>query len=251
MEIPLTGLSTLTGAVVMIIAWLFVGARLRVVQSTVSRPIMYMHKFFFMMACFFLLMFLPHVLLYTNPAEFSLMMAWGYSLGHIFLYLAYIFLSLMTISILPQLAGRERLVIVVGIVANVIVTLINILTMVYGTQPVYNYAKHITQFNASPVVGISIAVLSIFSFLPPAILFLVNAWRNSGSGRLRSLLLGSGLVMMMVAGPLHDVAQNWQSFLVADIFTILSIILIGGGVAYRINVSLALQQAPSANLSAV
>jgi hypothetical protein len=50
----------------------------------------------------------------------------------------------------------------------------------------------------------------------------------------RSLLLGSGLLILIVAGPLHDVAKTPGMYVVADIVTMFSLIILASGVVYRI-----------------
>jgi hypothetical protein len=238
MEIPLTGVSTLTGLVVMTIAWIFIGRRISATRLAVAKPIRMLHRFFAFMAIFFAFMFSPHLLIYTHPALFPQAMAWGYVVGHIFLYIAFTYIMRVTFTIVPQLANKEKAVMVIAAFFNVAITAINAQTMIWGTQPAYDSVRNITQLNAAVVVGAAIGIFALVSLLPAAILFLVIAVKGKGGQRVRSLLLGTGLVMMTIAGPLHDVALNWQQFLIADIFTTLSIVLIGSGVVYRLNSSL-------------
>ncbi len=60
------------------------------------------------MIFFFLIMLVPHVLLYSNRPMFSIAMAWGYGVGYIFLYIAFAYVLRMVFSILPQLAPKQR-----------------------------------------------------------------------------------------------------------------------------------------------
>ncbi len=223
----------------MSMARIFIGQRIQQSRIAVSRPVRLLNKFFFQMSLFFFLMTLPYVWLYTEPSLFSPLMAWGYTVGHIFLYIACLHIIRMTVTIIPQLASKDRLVIVAGLVANIILTILTAATMIYGTQPIYDYERHITQFNAVPVVGISIGIFAGLAMIPPALLFLHRAIRSKGSGRIRPLLLGIGFLLMAIAGPLHDNAQNWQTFVIADIFTIAAIALLGLGIVYRLEQNLA------------
>ena len=240
MYIPLTALTTLIGTSVMFGAWAFVGYRLRQSHSVATRPIQLLHKFFFYMAVFFLVMWVPHLWITFDPANFSLPMAIGYTVGHIFLYLAFIAIAQMTCVIVPKLAPREHLVAIVGYVLGVFITLVNAITMIWGTQPTFDYVNSVTLFNAHPIIGASIGILAAITVLPAAILFLINAFKSHGARRVRSLLLGSGLFLLMTAGPLHDTARTGQVYLVADIFSMISIILVGIGVVYRLEQSLSL-----------
>ncbi len=107
MGIPLTGLSTLTGVIVMSAAWIFVGRRIAASKLTVSRPIQMMRKFFLFMGIFFMLMGLPHILLYTDPSGFPQAMAWGYTVGHIFMYIAFAYIARLIFIIVPQLMPKN------------------------------------------------------------------------------------------------------------------------------------------------
>jgi hypothetical protein len=219
----------------MTIAWVYIGRRINETRLAVAKPIRLLHRFFVFMAIFFAFMFTPHLLINIQPALFPQAMAWGYVIGHIFLYIAFTYIMRVTCAIVPQLASKEKAVIVVAAFFNVAITALNAQTMIWGIQPAYDTVRNITQLNASVIVGAAIGIFALVSLLPAAILFLVIAVKGKGGHRIRSLLLGAGLVIMTIAGPLHDVALNWQQFLIADIFTTLSIILIGSGVVYRLN----------------
>lgn len=250
MGVPLTGLSTLTGVIVMSVAWLVVRQRITASHTTPSRPVALLQKFFVFMFIFFALMGLPHLLLYTNYASsFPMAMAWGYTVGHIFMFIAFTYVTRMIFAILPQLSSKERWATIGGAVVTVVATIITAVTMIGMSQPSYDYSANITNLNAAAPVGAAIAGAALLSLLPAGVLFLFSAFKQSGGHRTKSLLLGLGFVILTVAGPLHDVARNWQSFLIADIFTILGILLIGSGVVYKLNANLALKATPATQVS--
>jgi len=191
---------------------------------------------------------LPTLWLNVDQTKFSDYMAWGYVVGHIFLYMAFISVGRLIFSITPRLAGKEWIVSVVGGIALVAVTIFNAVTMIWGTQPTFNFEKHVTLFNANPLVGATIGVMALLTFLPAGILFLRNASKTEGPRRTRSLLLGTGFIAMVVAGPPHDVAATWQVYMFGDIMAIISVVLVASGVVYRFEqgLSLAKQPAPAA-----
>lgn len=249
MELQLTGLTTLIGVVIMLGAWQFVHHRIKHDQSAAMRPVVLMSQFFFYMAIFFALMYLPHLVLFVLPIAFPMYMALGYVLGHIFLYIALLKIVKMTCTMIPRLAPKEGLITILWSLAIVVVTIVNAVTMVFGARPFYDYERHITQLNAAPFVGISIALFATLALLPAAILFIRNAIKSTGARRVRSALLGAGFLLQMSAGPLHDVARDWQTYMVADIFTIISIVVVGAGVAYRLNQGLAAEPVASSTSS--
>ncbi|MDB5178594.1 MAG: hypothetical protein JWN01_537 [Patescibacteria group bacterium] len=250
MFIPITAITTLVGVLVMFGAWVFVGSRIRQAHTATLRPVLLLHKFFLHMAIFFLLMWAPHLWITFDPINFSLPMAIGYTFGHIFLYLAFIDIAQMTCVIVPKLASKERLATLVGYALCVVITTINAITMIWGKQPTFDYANNVTLFNAHPIVGASIGILAAVSVLPAAVLFIINAFKSHSTRRVRSLLLGTGFFLLMTAGPLHDVARTSQLYLIADIFSMVSIVLVGIGVVYRLEQSLSLSSPASAKAPA-
>ncbi|HEX3082479.1 MAG TPA: hypothetical protein VHQ86_04440 [Candidatus Saccharimonadia bacterium] len=245
MAIQTTAITTLLGLLVMLGAYLYVGQRIHESKTPVLRPVRLLHQFFLSMVVFFILMSLPDLWLTFDPSKFPLYMAWGYSIGHIFLYTAFIAVGRMLFSIVPKLASKEKLLTVVLGVVTVVITVVNVITMVWGTQPAYNAERSLIQYNAAPVVGATIGLMAAITVLPAAILFLINAFQNKAR-RVRSLLLGSGFAVMVVGGPLHDVARSWQMYLAADILAIICIVLVGAGVVYRFEESISLERSQSA-----
>ena len=230
---PLTSLMTLLGGLSMLGSWFFIGYRMKHSSHPVSQQVRLLRGYFLYMSIFCFIMFMPHLLLGTDPDRFSSAMAWGYVVGHIFCYIAFTIMLRLTFSMVPRLANKEAYAIAFGTIFIVAVTLINAKTMIYGTQPTYDLQNHVTLFNAAPVVGASIALFASVCVVPAAILFIINGIHNP-SARLRSLLLGGGMFVTMVAGPMHDVARSWQLYMAADIISILGILLVTAGVVYRL-----------------
>lgn len=234
MQIQTTALTTLVGTLIMFTASIAIARRVHGANAPALRPVRLFGRFFAVFGVFFLLMWLPNVLLSTNPAAFPEAMAWGYVVGHIFLYIAFLTAALMLCAIVPRLAGKERWVVVIGSIFMVYQTVINAITMIWGRQPSYNYEQSLVQYNAAPIVGAGIGVIALITIFPAGILFIMNAVRNPAQ-RLRSGLMGSGFLAMTIGGPMHDVATGWQMYAVADVVTIIGMLLTGLGVLYRLD----------------
>jgi hypothetical protein len=253
MFIPLTGLTTVLGVVVMLGAWVFVKYRIEHVHAVVLRPVRLLHSFFLYMLIFFSIMSLPYYWLATAPEQFPVAMAWGYVVGHIFLYLAFMQVARMTCAIVPKLNNKETAVIWIWSIIAVVITIVNAKTMIWGIQPMFDYQNNITLFRAHVAVGATIGIMAAISIFPAAIMFIINAFKSQGPRRVRSLLLGAGFFMMMTAGPMHDIAHTGAVYAFADIVTMLSMIIVGIGVGYRLEQSLSLSKeapvvvAPSSN----
>jgi hypothetical protein len=244
MSIQLTTITTTIGVITMLTAWYVVRVRAGQSHAPMPRQIELLDRHFLYMATFFTLMTLPSVWLYLDPTRFPLYMAWGYVVGHIFLYLAFINVGRLVFSITPRLANKDWLVLLVGGAITTAITIFNAVTMIWGRQPAYDYGHLVTQFNAHPLVGATIGLMGALTFLPAGVLFLRNAARSQGGRRTRSLLLGVGFILMVVAGPPHDIAGTWQLYLFGDIIAITSILLVGTGVLYRFEESLTPEPRP-------
>lgn len=229
---PLTVLTTLIGGFVMIGAWYVVAMRMRRSANTPSVQIIYLHRFLLYMGIFFVIMFIPHLWLTIDYSKFPLYMALGYTIGHIFMYIALTNTLRLTFSMLPRIASKERYAVALGIFANIAITAATAITMIYGTRPEYDFAQNVTLFNTASIVGASIAIFAALSVFPAAILMIMNGVRQHTT-RTRSFLLGGGLFLIMAAGPLHDTARNAQQYLFADIFSIAGLLILAGGILYR------------------
>jgi len=230
---PLTAITTLVGSIAMLGSWFYIGLRIKHLGGAVPSQVVYLHTFFLYMGIFFLFMFAPHLALKSNPSLFPLLMAWGYVIGHIFAYLAFLSVVRVMFSLAPRLARHGKVMLVIGGILAVILTILNFVTMVNGHRPQFDTDKSVTLFNAAPIVGAGIAIFAAVAIFPTAILIIINGVRNP-SARTRSFLLGAGLFLLMAAGPLHDNAKTWQLYTTADILSMISLLVLATGVAYRL-----------------
>ncbi len=234
-------------------AWLYVGSRLQSSASDAQQPVRMFHKFFLFMAIFMVFMWLPNFWLALAPERFPLAMAIGYVVGHVFLYIAFSYIARMTCRIVPRLNSKEKLVTIACYILSAVITAITAMTMIWGKQPAYDYIHGVTLLNASPIVGPSIGIFALLTVIPAAILFMIHAFKSQGSRRVRSLLLGIGLFVLMTGGPLHDNATTSTMYIIADISVIAAMLVVGVGVVYRLEQSLAFSEptrpvmAPSSN----
>ena len=253
MFIPLSGITTSLTSLVMLSAWVFIGQRLKQSPPGSNQPVHMLRSYFFHMTIFMTFLWLPYIWLIFSPKSFPLAMAISYSVGHIFIFLASTAVARMTFQIIPKLNSKEKLMTIICYILGAAITVVNAVTMIWGSRPAYDYTHGVTLLNASPIVGPAIGIFALLTVVPAAILFIINAFKSSGARRVRSMLLGFGLLVLMIGGPLHDNAPNSLVYAIADILTITSGLAIGFGVAYQIEQSLAINApvnpalAPSSN----
>jgi len=191
------------------------------------------------MAVFGFFVTAPYLWLRLSPAAFSNAMAWGYVVGHIFLYIACLNVALLVCTLVQRLANAARTVTILWVVFIVAITIINAKTMIWGVKPIFNTSLSITELRASPIVGAGIAIQTLVSLFPAFILFTVGAVKGNGSRRIKSVLLATGFLTIIVGGPMHDLARSADFYAMADLLTTLSILLLGAGIGYQVDTSLA------------
>jgi hypothetical protein len=228
-----------TGALVFFLAWWYVGYRGHQAGRVISRPIQMFRQFFLYMGIFLSISASAHLWLMFKPEAFPVAAAWAFTIGHIFTYLALIALARMTCALVPKLATRETGVVITLGIAAALVTVITAKTMIWGTLPYYDYAHHVTINNAARAVGVSIGVLTLITMLPVLVMFIVFAAQSDGARRLRSLLLASGMVVLIVSGTIHNIARNGEVYILGDVLSILGVFVLGTGVLYRLEQSIA------------
>lgn len=238
-NIPLTAIVTTLLFLVMFGAWLFVGYRMSKTAGAVQPPVRFMHKFFLYMAIFAAFMSAPYLWLPVSASGFSEAQAWGYVVGHIFFYVAMMYVARMVCAMVPKLANKDRLVTWVWLAYGAVFTVLNAKTMIWGTQPIFDHARNLTEYNANPIVGKGIVLIALFSLVPAVVLFTRNAIKARGATRTKSQLLAAGFLLMVVGGPMHDVARTGTAYALADALTIICILVLGAGVAYRLEQGLA------------
>ena len=166
-------------------------------------------------------------------------MALGYVIGHVFMYLAFLNIGRLFFSIVPRLNDKESFLYFIGLLATIGITLLNAKTMIWGNRPAFDEELGVTLFNVHPAIGAAIGIFAALTVLPTAILMIVNGATNHAA-RTRSYLLGGGLLILITAGPVHDLATTASLYMIADIASMVGLLMIAGGVAYRIEERIAL-----------
>lgn len=232
LRFSLTGLMTSFVTVAMLIAWLHVTRRIRHNKLPPQRSVVFLNHYFLFIALFCACMSVPYIWL-DDPRQFGLAMAIGYVVGHVFCYIAFMYITRMVFALLPRLANKDRVAVALWILPIILVTLVNAKTMIWGTRPVFDSVRGLTEFNAAPIVGASIVVLSVGSILPATILFARSALSEHGVERVKPLLLTIGFLTLMVAGPLHDIARTGAVYAAGDFLSFVSVAILCTGVMYR------------------
>lgn len=239
---PLTALTMFISTVATLGCWLFITERLKVNPTSNSYQARLLAISFMFSIFYGICMLTPHLLLYFRPQWFPVVMSVAFVLGHIFLYISFLQMLRLTFSIVPQLSNKQFLVVVFGVLAIVAMAALTTHGMIFGTRPSYNEATHITTFNTPAVVNSLDAVVGLIAVVPAAVLMIINGLANAAM-RTRSLLIGFGLIALMITGPMVEGAHTIQSFVIANSLSVLALLILTIGIAYRMEQRISLAKA--------
>lgn len=215
MDISLTGVGTLlTG-----LAWLFFYLKLRSNTAVNNDFIKFFKGFSLNFGLFFLIFSIPLVMFSDNSSLLGI----SYLIGHIFSYISFAYL--IRVGLLLAKPSFNSVYVFIGyLIAGTAVTILNI----YNFN--YPYIQNgVAQWGQVPSVAIAIALMSVFAFLPVAVLFIKEAVSNPKNRR-RYSLIGIALLITIVCGPIHDATSSVLLLTIADLLNILACVLMFAGV---------------------
>ncbi|RMG28185.1 MAG: hypothetical protein D6732_19240 [Methanobacteriota archaeon] len=156
---------------------------------------------------------------------------WGYTFGHIFLYIVYSVNVFAPFSVITDDKRVPTIISVILLILGGVVTYINWVAYASG-ETLPTFSNGVTIWNppiivAAYVAGASIFVWVILSFS----VFMYHAWKTEYDWlRRRSRLIGLGFLTVTVGGPLHDLPLEGFYILIADIVTSLGFVIMAMGI---------------------
>jgi hypothetical protein len=224
-------------------SWLFIRERLRASSGGNTHQARLLALSFLLSTLYGLFMLLPHVLISFKPEYFPFAMALGFTIGHVFLYLSFTQMFRLTFSLIPRLSDKETVAIGIGIFATVVLTALTASTMLLGTRPEFSASEGITIFNTHELVDVGNGLVGLILVVPAALLMIYNGITNNYL-RLRSFLIGGGMIILMIAGPMIEGAKEPMIFALSNSLSVLGLLVMTVGIAYRMNENISLAHAP-------
>jgi len=233
MLLPLTGIVHLVTAVMLFVCYLKLNALYNNTQmkdetlKNLLHFILYIDIFQFLMA-------IGHFpVLINNMDLFYYTFNFGYIVGHFFLYLAEAYIILVPFYLYFSENNYKkfgvnyyRFLMIFGI----IITAINIM---YPANPVFDKGSGVTVFNVPPIVAGLIPVITLISVGFSGVLFLAKSAKLQGKAKVKAMILGIGMVLIVVGGPLHELAKNIFEYFMADIIVVVAFLVIMIGIYYE------------------
>lgn len=157
----------------------------------------------------------------------------GYIVGHVFLYMAEAYIVLVPMYLYFSKDDYEkyglnysRLLLAFGAV----ITIINIMM---PTNPVFDEKTGVTLFNVPPLVANLIPVITIISVGFSGILFLAKSAKLQGSSKIKAIILGIGMIVIVIGGPMHETAKNIFEYFLADFLVVVAFFIVMLGIYYE------------------
>lgn len=196
--------------------------RLRKSRVANNKFFYYFERFTLSMSLFFVFMAVPNLFFTDN----TLLLGWGYVIGHIFLYVSYAYLVRVSLLILKP-SFESTNIFKAYLLAGAGITAVNILLFNY---PVV-LESGITAFNADPIIGILIVIISVLTLLPSAVLFIIKSIQQPQQRR-RFAFIGISFLLIIAGGPLHDLATTPAMYMLADAITTTGFVVMLLGVVF-------------------
>lgn len=191
MEISLTGI----GAFIDCLVLLFFYYRLRNSVGEDNNFLNYFKNFTLLFGLFYLFFSVPLLLTPQN----SSLIGWGYLIGHVFAYVGFGYLARIA-WLISKPSFNSSNMFKIYLVIGVLLTALN---LYYFNYPIVE--SGIADWKQNALVGTLIIIFGLTAFLPSAVLFIRESIRQP-KNRKRYLLIGIAFLLIIISGPLHDIA---------------------------------------------
>jgi len=219
-NLPITGI----GAFIDFLVLAFFYFRLSKVDLNQNKLLYLFTRFTLFFSLFYLLFAVPALVF----PESGLLIGVGYLIGHAFSYVAFGYLARIWVMV-GNVNLNEKKLFTGYLVFGAFLTLLNI---IFFTSTRY-FEPGVIDWNMHSLVGPLIILFGLTAFAPAGFFF-IREGIKSAEKRRRSLLIGASFILIIVGGPLHDVAKTAGMRLFADFVTTTGFILMFVGLLSKV-----------------
>lgn len=233
MDLPLTGIVHLANAIMIYVCYLKLNS-LYIKMSEKDEALKNLLRFILYMDIFQFLMAVGHIPILTGNKElFYYAFNFGYIVGHAFLYLSEAFVILVPMYIYFSSSDYKKIGISYSRLIIAFGFFITVMNLIYPANPVFDEKSGVTIFNIPPIIAGLIPIITIISVGFSGILFLAKSSRLQGKSRIKGFILGLGMILIVVGGPLHELAGNIFQYFLADFLIVVAFFVIFLGIYYE------------------
>jgi len=195
-----------------------------------EKVIKYFYKAYKAMVVAYLFFSMPRLII---PHD-SFILGTGFIMAHVFLFLAAAYFLMITVYILrPNWHRIFFWIFLVLALGAIILSVINL------NYPVYDTSTGITNWNIDHLVGLVITILFALVLVPCAVFYYYQGLKShDDTVKVRSLLIATGLILLMVSAYTYYSADTQVKALVSDLFSFTALLTIFFGVYYKRNTNL-------------
>jgi len=216
MEFSLSGIGHFIDSMVLLIFYF----RLRKNSTIDNRFFRYFEGFAISMSTFLMFMALPNFFFQKN----SFILGLGYIIGHMFMYIALAYIVRVWLLV-SKPSFDSSIVFKIYLVLGLAATVLNVYLFNFPTVN----ESGITLWNAQQPVAMAIIFFAALSFLPAIAVFIVQAIKQP-KVRTKYIIISISFLLMVMSGPVHDIATTTGLYMFADIVTTLAFIFMFFGV---------------------
>lgn len=233
MILPLTGIVHLVTSAMIYACYLKLNSTYRNMQ-TKDEALKNLLCFVLYMDIFQLLMALGHFPLLFNDLDlFYYTFNFGYIIGHAFLYLAEAYIILVPMYLYFSQGDFKKYGVIYFRLLLLFGMFITIINFAYPLHPIFDERSGITIFNVPPYVSGLIPVITLISVGFSGILFLAKSTKLQSKARVKAVILGISMILIVVGGPLHELAKNIFEYFLADLLVVLAFFVMTVAIYYE------------------
>ncbi len=233
MFLPLTGIVHLVTSAMIYACYLKLNSTYKNMQ-TKDEAVKNLLYFVLYIDIFQFLMAIGHLpVLFNDMGLFYYTFNFGYIVGHAFLYISEAYIILVPMYLYFSQVDYKKYGVIYFRLLIVFGLFITIVNFAYPLSPVFDERSGVTIFNVPPYVSGLIPVITLISVVFSGILFLANSVKLQGSARAKAIILGISMILIVVGGPLHELAKNIFEYFLADLLVVVAFFVMMVGIYYE------------------
>lgn len=233
MLLPLTGIVHFVNSLMIYACYLKLNATYKNMLEK-DETLKYLLWFVLYVGVFQFLMGIGHLpILFGMKDAFYYTFNAGYIVGHVFLYVAEAYIVLVPMSLYLSRKNYEKYGRVYSRMLLMFGGAITVINLLLPAGPVFDERTGVTVFNVNSLVAGLIPVITLMSIGYAGIIFLIKSSKLQGSAKIKAIILGVGMIIIVIGGPMHETAENIAEYFIADFLIVLAFFIITMGIYYE------------------
>ncbi|MFZ2969653.1 MAG: hypothetical protein WA063_00745 [Minisyncoccia bacterium] len=157
----------------------------------------------------------------------------GYIVGHAFLYLAEACIVLVPMYLYFSRDNYRKYGLNYSKLLMIFGAIITIINIINPTNPVFDEKTGVTIFNVPAAVSGLIPLITIISVGFAGILFLAKSMKLQGKAKIKAIILGISMILIVIGGSFHELAKNIFEYFLADFLAVVAFFVMMVAIYYE------------------